>query len=190
MSDLKITMHVREQELFRAFLSAASNYYEFGMGGSTVLAAELVKQSVSAMDSDPAWVDKVREIIDAPTKRIDLRHVDIGKTGNWGTPISRESEYLFPDYSSAIVSTGRRDFDLCLVDGRFRVACFLQALQHLEPDAIVGIHDYRVRPYYFVVEQFARPVATCLSLTFFVRRHDADLTLMGNMLDQHRLDWR
>ena len=46
--------------------------------------------------------------------------------------------------------------DLYLVDGRFRVACFMQTLLHASPDALVAIHDFAKRPQYHVVQEVAR----------------------------------
>lgn len=186
---MKIVMHDSEVDLLKTFLSRTSNYFEFGMGGSTCLAATLVKQRISAVDSDASWVASVRETIGETDKYIDLRHVDIGRTGSWGAPVSRERETLFARYSQSILETGFRDFDLCLVDGRFRVACFLQALQFLRADAIIAIHDYAVRPHYHVVEEFARPIATAHQLSFFIRRPDVNWAALSLSLESHRLKW-
>ncbi|WP_159588040.1 hypothetical protein [Chelativorans xinjiangense] len=186
---MKVIMQPEELELFKAFLSEADAYFEFGMGGSTCLAATLVKKRISAVDSDRVWVSKVRGEIGNSTKHVDLRHVDIGPTGAWGTPVSRENEHLFRSYSGSIVETGFRDFDLCLVDGRFRVACFLQALQFLRPGAIIGIHDYVMRPAYKIVEDFARPIASRQQLKFFVRRTDWNEMGLKDALEAHRLNW-
>lgn len=188
---MKIVMHSDEVALLTAFLSESSAYYEFGMGGSTLLAARLVRDRIHAVDSSLDWIAAVRTEIDrlSPGKQITLRHIDIGKTGGWGTPLSTESKSRFPSYSGSIVDTGLRDFDLCLVDGRFRVACFLEALSFLGPDAIIGIHDYVARPAYHVIEQFARPVASRLQLKFFVRRPNLDRAALDRMLEAHRTNW-
>ena len=158
-----------EIELFTSFLVSSTSYFEFGMGGSTCLAAQIVKKNVYGVDSDLNWIAKVKGEIEHAAVTPTLIHVDIGPTGGWGTPLLKNSK-LFDDYSLSITKTGIRDFDLCLVDGRFRVACFLQALKYLNTDSIIGIHDYRVRPHYHIVEEFARPICECQQLTFFARR--------------------
>ena len=183
---MNVTMQPDEIDLFRTYLSAANSYFEFGMGGSTCMAAAMVKGYVHAIDSDRQWVERIREITAGSGPRVNLAHVDIGPTGAWGTPIGTTHAHLFENYSLSIVGTGYPQFDLCLVDGRFRVACFLQALRFLGPDAIVGIHDYSTRPHYHLVERFAQPVGRCLSLAFFKRRHDADLVALGRTLDEYR----
>jgi hypothetical protein len=183
-----IVMHQPEIDLFTRFLSVSERYFEYGMGGSTCLAAKTVKKLVSAVDSDPKWVQKVRTTIgNAVAPQIALLHVDIGATGEWGFP--KERGLVKHDaYSLAITKAPTSEFDLCLVDGRFRVACFLQALQTLPSDAVIGIHDYLDRPHYRVIEAFARPIATCQRLSFFVRRRDANFKDMAKVLEKHRRD--
>jgi hypothetical protein len=185
---MKTTMHQREIAVLESFMSKASSYFEFGMGGSTCLAAQLVKDRVAAIDSSQQWISEVRDAIGSPPgKEIDLRHIDIGPLGGWGTPLNRaKQEHLFPGYSLAIDDNG--PFDLCLVDGRFRIASFLQALQRADADTVIAIHDYRVRPKYHIVEQYARPISECQQLTFFVRRPHVDLREVAQVADAHRRD--
>jgi hypothetical protein len=185
---MKITMHQREIALLEAFLGQSTSYFEFGMGGSTCVAAQLVRGRVSAIDSSVEWISQVRDAIgDQPGRSIDLRHIDIGPLGGWGTPLSRtRQQHLFPAYSKAIENNGY--FDLCLVDGRFRIASFMQALLMAETDAVLAIHDYRVRPKYHIVEQFARPISECRNLTFFVRRRGMDEFKAMQCAEAYRLN--
>lgn len=172
---MKIHMSPKEIELFTAFLNSAKGYFEFGMGGSTKLASDIVKGDLYAVDSDKAWVDLVKSEMTESSFKRELIHVDIGPTKAWGFPVSSDAEELFPNYHSRILSIDNKNIDLCFVDGRFRVACFLQALRHLGPETIIGIHDYRRRGHYHIVEKFARPIAEIESLTFFIKRFNMDM---------------
>ncbi|ARS28398.1 hypothetical protein [Sphingomonas sp. KC8] len=183
---MKILMSQSEIDLFSAFLQQTSSYFEFGMGGSTCLAASLVKDRIHAIDSDKNWVDGVRAEIGSTQKDALMSVVNIGPTGNWGNPIGRDHENLFDDYSLSITRTGFSDYDLCLVDGRFRVACFLQALMTLRSDAVIAFHDYTSRPHYHVVEEFARPVAGIGQLKLFVRREGMRLEAVAEMIQKYR----
>ena len=49
--------------------------------------------------------------------------------------------------------------DLVLVDGRFRVACFLYSLLHMKAGGVILWDDYTNRPEYHSVERFLKPVA-------------------------------
>lgn len=185
---MKIVMSAAEIELLSLFMSSADSYFEYGMGGSTCLATKLVKSSVHAIESDAGWVKKVSDIVGPSTKKLRLEHVNIGSTGKWGMPIGRDHENLFSAYSMAIRKADITSIDLCLVDGRFRVASFLEALSCLNGDAVIGIHDYKGRPEYHLIEEFARPIAKCEQLCFFIRRANADLKLISAVANAYRLN--
>jgi len=102
---------------------------------------------------------------------------------------SKAHEDNFDLYSKAILETNYTDFDFCLVDGRFRVACFIEALLFLKSGAVLAIHDYATRPAYHVVERFARPIAASGQLSFFVRRHDCNEKDARQVLESHRRNW-
>ncbi len=182
---MNIRMTKKEVDLFTTFLSPARSYFEYGMGGSTVLAARKVKGPLYAVESDEAWIAKVAESIGPSEAERKLIYADIGPTKKWGVPSSDIRKDHYPKYSGAIVESGIDDFDLCLVDGRFRVACFLQALRHLRPGCIVGIHDYRSRPKYHAVEQFGRIIAETEDLSFFVHRTDLDKAALQTAIERY-----
>lgn len=185
---MKITMHPEEIDLFSSLLVQSKGYFEFGIGGSTCLAAKLTSGPIVGVESSKEWIDKVLDEI--PIKAdVKLKYVDIGQVGNWGTPTSRDAEDRFPNYSRAIRDPENPEIDFCLVDGRFRISCFLEALSHLHSDAVLAIHDYTSRPHYHSVEQFARPIARCRELNVFVRRRDCDMVKLVDHAEAHRFDW-
>ena len=49
------------------------------------------------------------------------------------------------------------DPQLVLIDGRFRVACFLTSLLRAKPGTLLLFDDYTERAYYHVIEEFLRP---------------------------------
>jgi hypothetical protein len=166
---MRIRMSPAEIDLFTSFVEKSNGYFEFGIGGSTFYASQVVRGPVRAVDSDIQWIKNAKDSIPISPFERDLIYVDIGETKEWGYPVSDESRDRFPAYHEAIV-TKAGDIDLCLVDGRFRVACFYQALLNLPMGAIIGFHDYRSRPHYHVVEEFARPIAEKGDMSFFVHR--------------------
>lgn len=178
---MDVMMSAREQELFKAFLSRSKGYFEFGIGGSTVLAGRMVDGPVVAVDSDPAWIETASTTLRASAHPRRLVHVDIGPVGTFGMPASEAHRDRFPLYSAAIRGIAE-PIDLCLVDGRFRVACALQALLALPPDGVLGLHDYRNRPQYHVIEHFARPVAEAETLTFFLPRPETERRSLSAIL--------
>jgi hypothetical protein len=78
--------------------------------------------------------------------------------------------------------------DLYLIDGRFRVACFLETLLHCRPDAVILFHDFAPRPNYHIVREFAREVATAATLSVFIRKPDHSRSHLLEVLDRVRYD--
>lgn len=150
---------------FREQIAKARNYLEYGSGGSTILANQVVTNLVS-VDSDASFLGDVRRKLDEHERRamIKLIHVNIGLTEHWGMPVftkpTRRRLRRWEEYAKApwrYFRTIGQQPDLVLVDGRFRVACVLESLLSLSPLSTTQIllDDYVGRPHYDVVEQFA-----------------------------------
>ncbi len=184
---MQIAMTEPEQLMLGGLLRCAHRYLEFGTGGSTVLAARLVRHSVIAVDSSREWLDRVAAACPAErSAKLLLNHVDIGPVGNWGVPQDEATRPRWPSYHNAIWANAEAEqADLVLVDGRFRVACFVQALLRTAPGTLVLLHDYPERPGYHVVEQLARPVMALGALVAMRRRPDFDPRLAAAILERH-----
>lgn len=163
-------MSVAELQLFESLLRCSGHYMEFGAGGSTCLAAELVGSSVVSVDSSAAWLATVQAHCAERQTRLTphLIHADIGPLGEWGRPEGTGSKAAWPGYHArhwrepAVLGA-----DLYMVDGRFRVACFMQIVLHCEPDALIAIHDFASRPHYQVVRAVGREIARAEDLSVF-----------------------
>nr|MBP7484709.1 hypothetical protein [Aquabacterium sp.] len=81
-------------------LKKAKVYLEFGMGGSTILAARLGVPNVFAVDSSLDWVQHVTGQISKVNLegRVKLLHADLGATGDWGYPKTRDHVENWPGY--------------------------------------------------------------------------------------------
>jgi hypothetical protein len=150
---------------FREQIAKARNYLEYGSGGSTILANQVVTNLVS-VESDANFLGDVRRKLEEHERRamIKLIHVNIGLTEDWGMPVftkpTRRRLRRWEEYAKApwrYFRTIGQQPDLVLVDGRFRVACVLESLLSLSPLSATQIllDDYVGRPHYDVVEQFA-----------------------------------
>ena len=51
--------------------------------------------------------------------------------------------------------------DLVLIDGRFRVLCFLTTIKFAPEGCKILFDDYNNRPFYHVVEEFCPKIDTC-----------------------------
>ena len=151
-------------ELLSVSLKDSRCFLEYGAGGSTVLAGEMGVGTIYAVESDRGFLDAVKgavaEIASGPTL-ID-HYVDIGPTVEWGNPRDSSKAASWPLYASSIWSRilagGSPRPDLVLIDGRFRVACFLATLVFARPGTTILFDDYHVRPHYHVAENFLKPI--------------------------------
>jgi hypothetical protein len=188
-SPLAVYMAADEQACLAMLLRSANSYVEFGCGGSTVLASTLVAHSIIACDSSLAWLDRVALACRSTAAKVQPRliHANIGPTGEWGRPTDESCKDRWPLYSTAVWATeGANSADLYLVDGRFRVACFIETMMRCRPDAVVAIHDYAPRDEYHIVENFARPFLACSTLSAFIRRGDFDRLKAAEVLARFR----
>jgi hypothetical protein len=190
---LQIHMSVPERQLLWAFLQRSDRYLEYGSGGSTCLAASAVGGSVVAVDSDPEWLAKVAIDCAAAGSKVrpSLVRVDIGPIGEWGWPTDPGTRDRWPSYYSQVWSQrGSAEADLFLIDGRFRVACFLSVLLHGQPGAILLMHDFASREHYHVVRSVAREIAVAEDLSAFQVPANADKRRISTLLQEHGYDMR
>jgi hypothetical protein len=193
-----------ELALLRNLVAGRQAYSEFGIGGSTRLAIESGMRRVVSVESDRAWLDAAatNPILAAAVAdgRLSLLHGDVGPTGAWGAPSDSRTKHLWADYSQrpwAIWSAEGCMPDLVFVDGRFRVACALAALNFARsfgaaPDQYrVVIHDFsNSRPYYDPVLQFFDVAERAESLVVLKARVAIEPGSLFDALSQFSLDTR
>ncbi len=179
----------REIELFDSLTGRSEHYLEFGCGGSTYSASRRVRASVVSVDSSTGWLEKVGAACAGPECPVKptMLHVDIGPTGAWGVPTDAGTRGRWPDYyESAWSISGTYESDLVLVDGRFRVACFVKTLMNCRPDAVIMMHDFASRAHYHAVTRVAREIARADDLSIFIPLPGASRRTLHEILEQHR----
>ena len=142
--------------LFQKYLDKSRIYGEYGAGISTVFANRYKNKHTISVDSDKNWILNIKEHT-LNSKNLDITHIDLGKLKSWGTPEGYEYRHNFKKYLNAIWDKSFKP-DLVLVDGRFRVACFLTSLLNANKDSIIIFDDYTSRPEYHIVEIFEKPI--------------------------------
>lgn len=156
---------------FERRLAQARTYLEYGMGGTTVRAAEGGVTTVVAIESDPVWFDLVRHRTGvAGEGRRHLLRADIGPTGEWGFPTDDTGWRNYSRYALepwTLCHDQKIEPDLVLIDGRFRLACGLAALLHAKPGTCILFDDYVDRPYYQPIERFVQPRQTIDNMVEF-----------------------
>lgn len=168
---MQILMTKDERALFGSYLRDARRYLEFGSGGSTVLASSMCA-SVVSVDSSREWLGKVRQACRhrGTESAVSLTFADIGEVGEWGYPKDNAARDAWPRYHSSIWAGIHEvaEYDLCLVDGRFRVACAAQAVLNMREGTVVLVHDYNTRPLYHTIGTFMQPLAAIDDIAAFV----------------------
>jgi len=186
--------------LFLELLTSAGAYLEFGMGGSTVLAAMHGVRFVS-VDSDPHFMRAVKTKVassgHADPERQTFIHADIGPTEAWGTPVlqratpervKRWRNYLDAPWAAMKDAPGPY---LVLVDGRFRVACALTAAKNLDASQTqILIDDYVGRDHYRAVERHLELRGRSGRMALFAPRADMDAAALDADIEQYSADWR
>ncbi|RDU65312.1 hypothetical protein CQA53_06440 [Helicobacter didelphidarum] len=164
-----------EIELFARHIINAKSYLEFGCGGSTFLVAYITQATITSIESSKDFIALLsrNELIANNLHRINLCHIDIGETGAWGFPIDESKKENYPLYSRSIFEA-RQDFDVIFVDGRFRVACILNAILYC-PQSTIIVHDFFNREAYHIVLEFLECIERVETLGVFkVAKYDEE----------------
>ena len=130
---------------------------EYGSGGSTLLGAKFGKYVVS-VESSSSWLlgllgSAVEQNL--PGKIVPI-WADIGETKEWGFPVDDSKWKKWPDYSRLpwqFCKQHNLSPDVVLIDGRFRLACFLSACIYVTKETLILFDDYEDRKYYHIAEQ-------------------------------------
>ena len=133
-------------------------YAEWGSGGSTTLLAWLLLTGQMAagsravsVESSPDFISELRSqpLIPRAEQRLLLNysHGDLGPVGLVGRPLGCAAKRFSPcpevdpaRYLS-LARYGVPRFDVILVDGRYRMACLLEALRFAHSGTRVLLHD-------------------------------------------------
>lgn len=140
---------------FMELARSCNVYAEYGVGQSTIWVGKNSSAHIVAVDSSQDWLDRVKSDL-GPLDRLDIQLVDVGEIGKFGRPIDYSKSDNFIRYMEAPWERGVSP-DLVLIDGRFRVACFLTSLLRAEPGTWIVFDDYLGRAHYHIIEKFVRP---------------------------------
>ncbi len=142
-------MTKKEKILFDKTISHSSLYLEFGMGGSTFRVLKKSEAQVVSIDSSESWIAMMRNYKFVMkmeyNSKLQLMHVDIGPTHEWGRPVRDTHRELYPNYSSSVFKEIQsQQVDTVLVDGRFRIACALKTLIEcgMNDNLRIMFHDF------------------------------------------------
>ena len=161
-SEFELTLPEAEAALLCEEYAKASSILEYGSGGSTFVAAAVPDCQTVTVESDWNWSAKLRKAIyqRGAEKRVSVHWVDIGPTGSWGRPKTDAAWAEYPKYALEVWDLPTfAEPDVVLIDGRFRVGCFLACLFKCRKPMRVLWDDYVGREHYYVVEKYLKPTS-------------------------------
>jgi hypothetical protein len=191
---LRPEMTDAEIGVLRECFSKATSLVEFGSGGSTQQAVQSPSlRRIWSVESDPAWILKLRGLHDVAQAeragRLSFIHADIGRTGAYGTPLDQSVRERWPGYHEAVwTDPATAEVDLVLIDGRFRVACALEALARCRPHTVLLFHDFWNRTPYHPVLAFTDWLGSCDSLAILRRKTSIDPAKFEAVRRLHRFN--
>jgi hypothetical protein len=153
-SDLKADIELFDGDdiLFKSILLNNTKVYaEYGCGASTEWVAKNTTTKIYSVDTSSEWVKKIQKINIAN----DIEYIDCGPVGDWGTPMNYTKRDNFISYTDWIWQQ-KYSPDTVLIDGRFRVCCFLTCLKYAKEGTQIIFDDYFARPNYHIVEEFLK----------------------------------
>lgn len=179
----------RELDVYTGLLAGARTVVEYGTGGSTLLALGAGVPRLVSVESDLGWIGMLREvpaIAEAERQgRLTFVHVDIGRVGKWGKPVDGSGAARYAAYASAPWSHCEVP-DVVFVDGRFRVACALEAILRSDGNTKIAFHDFWKRPQYHVVLPFVDCIDRVDSLAVFKRLTSFNENAARQLLERYR----
>jgi protein O-GlcNAc transferase len=169
-----------EIELVIKYLEKATKYLEYGSGGSTVYACKFNNLTkIKTIESDYNFSLEMKKVC----PRADINYINVGRTGICGTPIDKRNQYLWKNYSNKYSS----EFDLVLIDGRFRVACLLDIILK-QGNPVILFHDFNNRPEYHLIKEFCTILESVDTLVVLQINNNNDLDKISILYTMYSLN--
>lgn len=184
-------------ECYSQLLKNSAGHVEYGAGASTLFAAGFGVPVVS-VETDVKFTELLQRRL-GNANNVHLRHVDIGRTGDWGVPrkaipdpatLIKWRRYPIAPWSLAkALGLARPNF--VFVDGRFRVASALASLRATAGDdqARIMVDDYTLRPEYWVLEALSEMVGVYGEAAVF-KPSRVENARLSTAQSEFECDWR
>jgi len=162
----EISMPRFEAIVIKDLISTATNILEYGSGGTTYYAYQNNK-TVTTVETDKNYLNNLLDTCNH-SDLIKPIHVDVGETTDWGYSLG------LPEGFNTIrqyirVPWDIDDFNLVIVDGRFRAATFMYSWNMAKPGTTFFWDDFVNRNHYKEVLQHINPDAYVGRAAIFVK---------------------
>jgi len=176
------TLFDGDDGLFKSLTKDIKTYFEYGCGKSTEFMYRHSNCKIFAVDTSKFWVKKTKNIsVIDKDERLNLKWIDVGDIGEWGYPKSFKKRENFQDYANWFWKQNQIP-NLVLIDGRFRVFCFLTCLKYGPIGTKIIFDDYINRPHYHLVEEFSTVLDKCGRQALFEVTNKAKEMINDNTL--------
>ena len=140
-------MPVDQMQYLQGKLANSKCFLEYGAGGSTRLAARMGVGHIFSVESDVEFSKNVvrQTLADNAERNLVMKTPNIGVTGALGFPVDNSKFHRWPGYALDIwddIRKAGQSPDLVLVDGRFRVACFVTCMIFCDENVEILFDDY------------------------------------------------
>ena len=150
-----------DDSLFKNLILDVKTYFEYGCGKSTEYMYKNSNASIFSVDTSKEWASKTLNLSkNSNYNRLNVKWIDVGVVADWGYPISFEKKQNFVKYANWFWEFGLKP-DLVVIDGRFRILCFLTSIKFASIGTQIIFDDYTNRPFYHVAEDFLKIKDTC-----------------------------
>ena len=170
----------RDSRLFIDNAYKAMIYGEYGIGYSTLSIRESSNSIIVAAETNKEYLLNWKTKLTL-RENDNLLHINIGEIEGLGYPKDYSMKDSFIDYFESIWSTNNKP-DFALIDGRFRVACFLTSLLLSDPGTKILFDDYQ-RWHYHVIEEIIEPIDKTETQALFVRPEQVDADKIVTLRD-------
>lgn len=156
-----------DDSLFKDEVKRVDVYGEYGCGKSTSWVLGMTRADVISVDTSSHGISVVKKDNQSNSDRLKIHHSNLGDVGRWGRPLRYDKIGSFFDYTDYIWKQNPSP-KLVLIDGRFRVCCFLTIIKFAEEGTKIIFDDYTNRPHYHFVEKYVSRVKECGRQCMFV----------------------
>lgn len=175
--------HLNNRELM-ALLSLLSNdtiFFETGSGCSSIIAKFFAKKTYAIEGCKKFYEYGIENGLKNNIIFKDLKPDD----PTWSYPGKKSNLKDWKNYFQSYKQ--EYNADVILIDGRFKVATAMDIFNKIRNDTIVLLHEYNIRPSYYIIEKYYKYIYHWGSLFVFIKRseiHEIPLDIQKKYWDQ------